>query len=107
MSNINLKIDVSKLDKNRLKKNSFTKRDGTQVNEVNAELVLIEKKEPRVIKEGDTWTLVEKYFIAEKREKGEENNYVGIGTIFEDKNESVNTDGIDESPLDDISNIPF
>jgi hypothetical protein len=82
---INLKIDVSKLDKNRLVKNNFTKRDGTVVNEVNAELVLVEKPEPRVIKEGDTWILVEKYFIAEKREKTEQPNYVGTGSQFFDK----------------------
>lgn len=83
---INLKIDVSKLDKNRFVKNSYTKRDGTAVNEVNAELVLVEKQEPRVIKEGDTWILKETHFIAEKRGKEESANYVGVGTQFFDKN---------------------
>lgn len=104
--NINLKIDVSKLDKERLKKNSFTKRDGTQVHEVNADLVLIEKKEPRIIKEGDSWTLKETHFIAEKRDKDEESNYVGIGTQFFDK---VETKDEPEYPVDDIDpeNIPF
>ena len=108
---INLRIDVSKLDKNRFTKNSYTKRDGTQVNEINADLVLIEKKEPKVLKEGDTWTLMETHFIAEKREKDEEANYVGVGTQFVDKNDSRgNFDAIDAMPNEDtidISDVPF
>ena len=87
MQKINLKIDVSKLNKEKFTKNSFTKRDGTQVNEVNAELVLVEKKEYRDIKDGDTWVLKETHFIAEKGDKDEQSNYVGVGTQFFDKNE--------------------
>lgn len=111
MSKINLKIDVSKLDKNRFEKRTYTKRDGTTVNEVNAELVLVEKKEPRVIKEGDTWILKETHFIAEKRGKDEENNFVGTGSQFFDKdvttgqNEPNNV--VHEQEIDWATDVPF
>ena len=94
MQKIILKIDVSKLTKSKLKKNSYTKRDGSEANEINASLVLIEKKEPREVKTGDTWTLMETHFIAEEqtkeeKEKGAKVNYVGTGSQFIDKNAST------------------
>jgi len=94
MQKISIKIDVSKLDKNRLVKNFYTKRDGTQVNELNAELELVEKKEARIITEGvkqdgTEWVLKETHFVAEKRGKDEEANYVGTGSQFFDKDSTT------------------
>lgn len=112
MQTINLRIDVSKLDKNRLTKNTFTKKDGTVVNQVNADLVLVEKPEPRVIKEGDTWILKETHFIAEKRGKDESKNYVGVGSQFFDKNAVEANFGdfnaiSEDEPSIDLADVPF
>lgn len=133
MQKINLKIDVSKLDKSRFKKNTFTKQDGTEVNEINAEMVLVEKNEYRTIKEGNKdngtkWILKETHFIVEKRGKDEDSNYVGTGTQFFEVEESnqiksvapgymsqsspnspKNTPTSDESTEEDINpdDIPF
>ena len=103
MNKISLKIDVSKLDKNRFKKNSYTKKDGTEVNEVLAELDLVEKKEPRVRKAGE-WTVRETHFIAERRGKDEESNYVGVGEQWD--KDGLAGDSTDNDIIDSDS-IPF
>lgn len=84
MKTINLRIDVSALDKGRFKTNEYERKDGTLIKEVNADLVVIPKKEHRVIKQGETWVLKETHFVVEKRDKDEEPNYVGTGTQFFD-----------------------
>lgn len=82
---INIRIDVKKLTKSKFTPNEYKKRDGTEVSELNADLVIIEKKEPRLIKETDDWQLKETHFVVEKGDKDEEPNYVGVGTQFFNK----------------------
>jgi hypothetical protein len=118
MQKINIKIDVSKLTKDRFETNTFTTKNGETVAELNAKLVVIEKKEPRTIKEGDTWTLKETHFIAEEQTKEERENQtktkiVGVGTQFFDKNGSEakneSHSGTSDSDTDeiDLKDVPW
>ena len=113
---LNLKIDVKNLTKDKLVENNYTGKDG-EVKELNAELVLVEKKQERIIttgtkKDGTPWELVETHFIAEKSAEGEESNYVGTGSQFRDVNGSQATTEAPkgtsgEMTQEDIDSLPF
>lgn len=101
MSKIIIKIDVSKIDKNKIKENKYTKRDNTEVLEKNYEMEVVENKEAKLIKSGDTWELWETHFVVEKGEKGEEVKYLGKGVSFKSKakSESVEIENPDKVPF--------
>jgi len=115
MQKIELKLNVKKLDKTRFVHNSYKLQDGTEVGELNANITLVEKKEARVIKDTDTYTLKETHFAVEQQTKEEraakkESNYVGVGLQFFNKEEPQKVDGTNiDYPQSDISpeDIPF
>jgi len=102
---------VKKLDKARLVNNSYTNQAGVEINEINAFLVLVEKKEHRLIKEDDTWILKETHTVMEKIGKEEEANFVGVGTQFFDKTQTTAKQEVKtvDYPADEIdpNDIPF
>lgn len=110
MSKITVTIDVSKIDKSRIFKNTYTKQDGTEVTEMNYTMDVVPKKETRLIKEGDTWEMRETHFVAqgqtkEEREAKADTVYIGSGVSFVDKESLIGK----EYPVDDINpeDIPF
>lgn len=100
MANINLNVDVSKIDKAKLVDREFTTKEGEVVKKKELQLVAIELKEPKFIKEGDTWTMKKTHFVVQKGDKDEEMPIIGDGIVFEGKEKSP------QDPLDDFES-PF
>ena len=102
---IECSIDVSKIDKNRIEEREYTNKEGKIIKQKLYKFTVVESKDKKMIKEGDGWTLFKTHFIAEKRDKDEEKNYIGDGMTFEntDKKEVI------DFPEDDINpnDIPF
>lgn len=88
---ISLTIDVSKIDKTKIKERNFINKGGVEVTAKDYKIDVIPLKEPKVIKEGDTWRMVKTHFVAEpqtkeERDNGQPSNIIGDGIVFEDKN---------------------
>lgn len=123
MTKLKITIDLSKIDKTRIRLNSYTKKDGTEVHEKLYDFEAIPKKQARTIKEGDTWELAETHFVQNapskgERERGEKMVILGgatqllnkTGTTAEIKQGIRNTFKKDEEyPEEDINpeDIPF
>ena len=108
MDRINLTIDVSKIDKTKIIQRKYTKKDGTGVTTQDLKLDIIPKREPRLVKSGDTWEMWETHFVAEAQTKDEreqkvKSNIIGSGTMFKTKVQ----EGVDTEPVDTPSDTPF
>lgn len=91
---ISLTIDVSKIDKTKIKERNFINKGGVEVTSKDYKIDVIPLKEPKVIKEGDTWRMVKTHFVAEpqtkeERDNGQPSNIIGDGIVFEDKNTNI------------------
>jgi len=111
MQKFSISIDVSKIQKDRLRKNSFTTKDGVEVKQNLCDVVGIPLKENKLIKTGEGWKMYKTGFAVEKGGKEETTNILGDIMEFENtaeqsKNQS-NTDGVDEDPLSNEDTIPF
>lgn len=83
---VSVTIDLSKIDKSRINERTFG--EGQVAKDYRISLVPL--KEPKVIKEGDTWRMVKKYFVCDEPTKAEREsktntNIIGDGIVFEDK----------------------
>lgn len=108
MMKINITLDVSKFNKDKIVDSKFTKQDGTEVTSKNYKVELIALKEEKTIKEGDTWIMKKTHFVVEaqtkeERERKDPANYVGEGFQFFDKTSASHDAGVDEDiPVDEI-----
>jgi len=104
MQKFNLSIDVSKIQKERLRQNSFTTKDG-EVTQTLCDIVVVPLKERKLIKEGDGWNMYKSGFAVEKGTKEETTNILGDAMEFE----STQAPDLPDSPTDEIdsSEIPF
>jgi len=104
MQKFSIAIDVSKIQKDRLRKNSFTTKDGKEVNQTLCDVVGIPLKEKKLIKTGDTWKMYKSGFLAEKGGKEETTNTLGDIMEFE----NTTPDKI-EYPTEEVNpeDIPF
>lgn len=99
-------IDKNKLDQLPTFANSFTKRDGTQVNELNIRLDFVPLKEgPQKIRDLQDSTMMKVGFIAEPttkadRDAGKKGSILGDAIVFEPIGQGVNLP-------DPGSRIPF
>jgi len=105
MQKFNLSIDVSKIQKERLRQNSFTTKDG-EVTQTLCDIVGIPLKERKLIKEGDGWNMYKVGFAVEKGKKEEATNI--LGDIMEFESTKPLPEKI-EYPTEEISpeDIPF
>ena len=99
---ISLSIDVTKLQKERLRTNEFTTKAGENVKQTLADLVVIPLQETKVVKSADTYDLVKVGFVVEKGKKEENTNIVGDALIFKNKE-----GGVSDSEINDVDSIPF
>ena len=105
MQKFNLSIDVSKIQKERLRQNSFTTKDG-EVTQTLCDIVVVPLKERKLIKQGDGWNMYKSGFAVEKGTKEETTNILGDATEFESTQASPEEI---EYPTDEIDPdlIPF
>lgn len=108
MQKITITIDVDKIDKSRIKERTYTNKDGEEVTVREYQMDVVELKEPKVLKEGDEWVMKKTHFVAERRDKEEESNFLGDGISFSSK-KSVDEKLNENYPTEDISpgDIPF
>lgn len=110
-----LKLDVSKIDKNKIVKKSFTNKDGETINKLELDLELIPLNSPRMVKDAPTYQLLKTHFISIPQTKEEKENrinsrIIGDGLMFKNKSEpvpKVEEDIMPESNDIDESSIPF
>lgn len=121
MSKISIKIDLGKIDKSKITERKYMNKEGVEVVVKELALDIVPLKEKKVIKEGDTWSMVKTHFVAEpqtkeERANGQPSNILGDGIVFEDKliNKIVSVPMTKEEeeiefPGDDINpdDIPF
>jgi hypothetical protein len=100
MEKISITIDASKLTKSKITARTFTNKEGKEITSQDIKLEVIPVKEPKLIKEGDTWSMWKTHFVAEVQSKEEREQkiksaIVGDGIIFKNKE------------ADTASSIPF
>ena len=103
MKNFSIKIDLKKIDKERIDKRGYIGDNGETVEQLMYSLEAIQLKEPKTIKEGDTWVMKKTHFVVNTATKEERDNKVRgaiIGDIimFEDK-QSTKVDEINPSDI--------
>lgn len=103
MQKISIKIDLSKIDKTKITERKYTNKEGVEVTIKELALDIVPLKEKKVIKEGDTWTMVKTHFVAEPQTKQERDNgqpsvILGDGIVFENKGESTPPQAKEEVP---------
>ena len=111
---ISITLDVSKIDKTKIKERTFINKGGVEVTAKDYKLDVVPLKEKKIIKEGDNWILYKTHFVAEpqtkeERDNGQPSNIIGDGVVFEDKiPQQAKPDEI-VYPVDDIDpeDIPF
>jgi len=100
MTKTTLKLDLNKIDKNRIR--VYTKKDGTEVKEYSVDFVEmgakpITKSDGSII-EGDTWILNKVGFVVdtptkEERDEKVKTNIIGDATRFDTKTaQDINID---------------
>jgi len=105
MQKFNLSIDVSKIQKERLRQNSFTTKDG-EVTQTLCDIVVVPLKERKLIKEGDGWNMYKSGFAVEKGTKEETTNILGDVMEFESTQPADQSKNQSEEVIDE-SQIPF
>lgn len=111
MNKVTITIDLLKIDKSRIQERAYANKDGVQVTEKNYKLDIVPSREPRTIKEGDTWKLVKTHFVAESPTQEERINktktkIVGDGITMMDK-EAAELDRVPEEDEIIAGEIPF
>jgi len=116
MRKINLTIDVTKIDKSKIKERTYMNKDGVEVTAKDLPLELVELKEKKFIKEGATWIMYKTHFISHPSVKKEDGTYengtiIGDGISFEVKESGIPPQAREEIPYPkdtiDSSEIPF
>jgi hypothetical protein len=111
MQKISITIDLGKLDKTRINTRTYENKEGEVITVKEYKMDIVPLTEPKLIKEGDTWRMMKTHFVsntATKEEREAKTKMVGVGEgiMFVDKNE-VSVDDIDQTPVDEIDDIPF
>ena len=103
MNKINLTLNISKINKDKIFDRTYKDKDGKEITEKNYKVDVVELKERKFVTEGETWKLFKTHFVAESQTKQERDekaypNYVGEGFQFENKLTDPDT-GIDTSEI--------
>lgn len=89
---ISVTIDVKKIDKEKLRANKYTDKNGVEHDELLFTFDLVELNQQLNVKEGDTWIMRKTHFAAlpqtkEERSEKKDSIFIGSGVQF------VNKDG--------------
>lgn len=87
---INIKLDVSKIDKSKIVEKTYKDKNGNEVTQKIYSFDAVPVKEEKFVAEGDTWIMKKTHFCAEAQTKEERDakkptNYIGEGFVFENK----------------------
>lgn len=89
MQKINVTIDLAKLDKSKIETRTYTNREGEEVTVKELKLDVVQVKDPKVVAEGQNWTMMKTHFVAmaqskEERQAKADTVFVGDGVQFVD-----------------------
>ena len=84
MQKFNLSVDVLKIQKNRLRENKYTNKEGQEVKQMFCDIVGVPLNEKKLIKSGEGWAMYKTGFAVEKGTKEETTNILGDIIEFED-----------------------
>jgi hypothetical protein len=104
---LNITLDVSKINKDKIVPREYTNGEGVTITEKNYKMEAVPLKEKKFVAKGDNWIMYKTHFIAEaqtKEEKQQKAKSVFIGSGFqfetqeqprqpEQKATGVNSDG--------------
>lgn len=115
MQKITINIDVSKITKSKIIKRTYINKNNEEVSVNELKLDIVPLKEPKLIKDGDTWTLYKTHFVAEIQtpdeiKRKEKSKIIGDGVCFISKEDKRNLEEKSENTTDDDvdeSQIPF
>lgn len=90
---INVRIDVSKIDKSKIISRTFKNKVGENVTVKELSLDIVPLKETKLLKDGDTYQLFKTHFVSiqqtkEEREAKIKSTIIGEGTMFKNKAKS-------------------
>ncbi len=90
MKKTKLVIDLSKIDKSKIKERKFTDKQGVEHTAKEYSMELIELKAPKFVSQGKDWELIKTHFIVdqqtkEEREAKKPSNFIGDGLVFNKK----------------------
>lgn len=115
MEKVSITLDLSKIDKSRIEKRTFTDKSGVEHTALDYKMDLVPLTQQKFIKEGDGWRMVKTHFLAQAQTKQEreakaDTVFLGDGIMFE----NTNTQPSDRAPqastnTDEINpdDIPF
>lgn len=113
---LKIKLDVSKIEKDKIVARTYTNKEGQEITSQDLELEVVELKEKKLIKEGDTWNLYKTHFVTHPSIKNDDGTYtngtiIGDGVSFEDKGATSTAPAaaMPEYPEEEINpaDIPF
>jgi len=104
---INLSIDVSKIQKSRLRKNTYTNKNGEEITQTFCDIIVVPIKEKKLIKSGDNWEMYKTGFIVEKGTKDEDTNILGDAIEFENTETQINEQVDNADGVDEMEDLPF
>lgn len=115
MDKLKLKIDVTKIPREKIIERHYTNKVGHEVVVKEVSFEAVPKSEPKMIKEGDTWQLWETHFITieqtkEEREQKLKGIIVGNAVMFKER--KVEAEDVSQDipyPEEELSadSIPF
>lgn len=100
---ISISLDVSKVQKAKFQERRFFTKENKEVVITELKLDIVPVREPKLLKDGDTWQLWKTHFVAYPQTKEEIANKVkgvilGDGVMFKSK-APVIADGVDPSEI--------
>lgn len=114
MEKLSITVDVTKVNKDKIVERRFFTKDNKEVVAKDLKLDVVPLREPKLIKEGDTWAMWKTHFVAipqttEEREQKVKSLIVGDGIMFKTKQTPKQADVEDVVDTEDIdpSLIPF
>ncbi len=111
MEKISITIDLTKLDKSRIVERPYTNAAGETVTAKEYKMDVVPLKESKIIKEGNGWAMVKKYFVVQAQTKEERTAkapslFLGDGIVFVDTNAPEAAPEAAPETLKD-SDVPF
>lgn len=106
MKPIEITLNLSKIDKSRITERTYEDKNGVPVTVKEYKMTLVPVKDKKFVTKKDNWQLFKTHFLAEKRGKDEEKNYIGDGFMFETIGD--NATNIPVQTIEEVENsIPF
>lgn len=116
MKKYSIRLDLTKIDKTKIKDTEFTTKDGTVVKQKTYDMDLVFLNDPKLIKNTDRYQMVKVAFMSDPSVKNPDGSYAK-GTILGDAFEFRNVDnGSTYQPVQpqgyngevqDTTDIPF